>query len=382
MGSCSYNVFLYNEKDTSKITEKSRNSHGNDFFNLSNSRTNEKEKEIKNNFNNKIPELGKIIHIKDFEQIITEKILSFISKNKLNYKKYIPNDLITYNSFPIQFKYNNNIYYGNWNEYNEMEGYGIYYIKEQKIVTEGVWLKGNIIYGRIFFPNGNLYEGEIKNSVPHGKGQIKFDNGDIYNGDFDMGKMSGEGTFCFSDKTIYKGEIKNGLFNGQGTMKWGAGVEYHGNFVDSTLSGNGRISNIQGEEYEGNFEKNEFNGEGTYSFNNGEQYKGNFEYGIKKGKGIYKRNDKIIFEGFWNDDYPNGNGFIYYENNEYKGFWRNGNLIGEIELEEGNNYIDINNIDLNIRPLKPNITPNSLPHLTTNDINISQYIQNTDFNFD
>ena len=381
MGSCSFNIFLHNEKEEeSKITEKTGNSHGNAFFNLSNSRTEEKEKEIKNNFNKKIPDLGKIIHIKDFEQL-TGNIFSYISENKLDYKKYIPNDLVTYNSFPIQFK-NNNIYYGNWNEFNEMEGYGIYYIYEQKIVTEGVWLKGNIIYGRIFFPNGNKYEGEIKNSVPHGKGQIKFDNGDIYNGDFDMGKMDGEGTFLFSDKSLYKGEIKNGLFNGKGTMKWSTGVEYNGYFVDSSLSGNGQIFNIQGEEYKGNFDKNEFNGEGTYSFNNGEQYKGNFEYGIKKGKGKYKRNEKIIFEGLWNQDYPNGIGFIYYEDNLYKGFWRNGNLFGEIQLEEGDKNTDINNIDFNIRPLKQNINPNSLPHLKTNDINISQFIQNTEFDFD
>ena len=381
MGTCKFEIHYFNDNQDNRMTRTQRTSQGNDFLNLTNSRTNEKEKEIKNNFNSKIPELGKIIHIKDYEQLINDEILKYISENKLNYKPYLPKDLITYSSFPIKFK-NNNVYYGNWNEYNEMEGYGVYYINEHQVVTEGVWIKGNIIFGRIFFVNGDIYEGEMKNSVPHGKGKFQFHSGEIYNGDFDMGEMTGTGVLIFSDKTIYKGEIKNGIFNGKGQMKWNYGIEYNGYFMDSCLSGKGKIFNIQGEEYDGNFEQNEFHLEGKYSFNNGDSYEGSFEYGIKKGKGIYKRNDKIIFEGIWNNDLPNGNGFIYYEGNKYKGFWRNGNLIGNIECINGN--IDkISNIDLNIKPFKPNIKPNSLPHLSTTENNISQFMQNTtEFNYE
>ena len=152
-------LYFHSDKKNDKFSITPRSSQGNDFLNLTSSRTNEKEKEIKNNFNKKIPELGKIIHIRDYEGLISEKIRLKISKNKLNYKKYLQKELITYNSFPIQFK-NENVYYGNWNQNNEMEGYGIYYINEQKVVTEGIWIKGNIIFGRIFFPNGKIYEGE------------------------------------------------------------------------------------------------------------------------------------------------------------------------------------------------------------------------------
>ena len=384
MGSCIFEIHFHQDKDGAKITDTSKNNHENhenDFFSFTSSKTNEKEKEqiIKNKLNEKMPEIGKIIRMKDYEASINQNILTYISNNKLNYKNYLQEDLITYKSFPIQFK-NNNIYYGNWNENNEMEGYGIYYLNDQKVVTEGVWNKGNIKFGRIFFKNGDIYEGEMKNSVPHGKGKITFFNKESYTGDFIMGEMTGKGTYIFSDKTMYTGGIKNGLFNGIGKMKWINGIEYNGNFVDSTLCGKGKISNIQGEEYEGNFDKNEFYGEGIYIFNNGEQYEGNYEYGIKKGNGKYKKNDNIIFEGVWNDDLPNGNGTIHYEGNILKGFWRNGNLIGNPEIIEGN-INNFNNIDLNIGYCKANINPNSLPHISTNDTNISLYTQNNDLNF-
>ena len=358
MGSCSCVIHYHTEKQgNSKQESVIGNSKGYDFNSINSLKTNEKEKEneIKNNLNEKIPELGKIIHLKEYEEIISDNIIAKIKNNKLNFENYLPQNLVTYYSFPIQFK-NNNIYYGNWNEKNEMEGYGIYYIYDQKVVTEGIWIKGNIIFGRIFFPNGNIYEGEMKNSVPEGKGKILFSNGESYKGDFKMGELTGKGVFIFNDKTIYKGGIKNGLFNDEGKIKWNNGTEYHGNFLDSTLCGKGKIFNI------------------------GDQYEGKLEYGIKKGKGIYKRNDKIIFEGNWNNDLPNGNGFIYYRDNKLKGFWRNGNLIGTAEVEEGN-IENFNNIDLNIRPYKANINPNSLPHIAINDSNVSQYIPNNELKF-
>ena len=381
MGSCNFALHYYPEKKGPKKKENIIYSKGYDYYSMNSLKTNEKEKEneIKNNLNEKIPELGKIIHIKDYEELINENIRSKIKNNNLDFKNYLPQDLITYYSFPIQFK-NNNVYYGNWNENNEMEGYGIYYINEQKVVTEGIWIKGNIIFGRIFFPNDSIYEGEIKNSVPNGRGKIIFSNGESYFGEFQNGEMTGKGNFIFDDKTVYKGGVKNGMFNDEGKIKWNNGTEYHGNFLDSTLCGKGKILNIQGEEYEGFFDKNEFHGEGIYTFNNGDQYEGNFEYGIKKGKGIYKRNDKIIFEGNWNDDLPNGNGIIYYQDNKLRGFWRNGNLIGTPEIEQGN-IDNFNNIDLNIRPYKANLNPNSLPHIAIRDSNTTMYSQNNELNF-
>lgn len=334
---------------------------------------------FKKNFEKKLPEIGKFIPMNEYKKLINKDINNYMSKNKLDYKKYIPSNASTYTFNPIKFK-NDNVYYGNWNENNEMEGYGIYYLNERNVITEGIWNKGNIVFGRIFFPNGDIYEGEMKYSFPNGKGKIVFSNKESYEGDFKMGEMSGKGIFIFSDNTEYNGCIENGIFNGEGTMKWENGTEYTGNFVDSTLSGRGTITNIQNEKYQGNFDKNEFNGEGTYYFNNGDEFEGNFEYGIKKGKGIYRRNDKVIFEGIWNDDLPNGNGVISYLGNNLKGFWRNGVFVENSENEVGN-LENFNNIDKNIKPYNITIYPSSLSHLAVADSNASQFIPGKDLNF-
>ena len=250
---------------------------------------------IKINLDKKLIELGNLLNINDYQKIICKNIIDYISTHKLNYQIYYPSHLITYQSNSIEFK-NGNIYYGNWNINSEMEGHGIYLLKVSNVITEGIWIKGNIVYGRIFLPNDDIFEGEMKNFLPHGQGTIYFSNGEIYKGDFNNGETTGKITFIFSDKTYYAREINNELFNGKGSIKWINGTEYHGNFIDSSLSGKGEIfNNNTGDKYVGNFDKNEFNGNGSYTYQNGDEYQGNFEYGMRKGKGIYKKNNIVVF---------------------------------------------------------------------------------------
>jgi hypothetical protein len=336
----------------------------------------DKEAKLKSNLKKNLPKIGTNIPLKEFNKIITPNINNYMSQNKLNAPNYSQSNISTFQSEPIQFK-NNNIYYGNWNENNQMEGHGIYYIQDRKIITEGIWNKGNIVYGRIFFPEEDIYEmyeGEMKNSLPDGKGKITFRNGDKYIGNFKHGEMNGNGNFIFADKTEYKGDLENGLFNGKGQMIWDNGTIYEGYFSDSTLTGEGTIYNGQNEKYQGNFDKNEFNGMGTYFYQNEDKYEGNFEYGIKRGNGKYFRsNDNIVFDGIWNGDLPNGNGIIKYRGNSLKGFWRNGVFIGNSENKEENEEI-FNNIEKDIKPYKITIIPNSLPHLANLDSTTSQFI--------
>lgn len=330
---------------------------------------------IKSNSDKNTP-LGSYLTISDYKNSVNKEIINYIENHKLNYQEYYPLPLNTYKSYPIKFK-NGDIYHGNWNIDGQMEGYGIYSIKEKNLITEGIWEKGNIIYGRIFFPNKSIYEGYIKNSLPNGKGTIYFVNKEIYKGDFVDGEMTGKGTYIYADKSYYTGKIKNGIFNGEGSMKWINGTEFHGNFLDSTLSGKGKIFNDKmGEKYIGNFDKNYFNGYGVYSYNNGDIYEGNFEHGIKKGKGIFKRNDKVEFEVEWDDDLPNGNGIVTYNKFKLNGLWRNGNIVHK-EIIKGN--IDIfKELDLNIKPSKICLCPSSLPYLNIIDNDASQFVSGTE----
>ena len=332
-----------------------------------------KLKQIKQNFEKKLPQIGNIIPENDFNNLINEEIKHYMEKNKINFQNKIPQNISTFQFEPIKFK-NNNIYFGNWNNNYQMEGYGIYYLNDNKVITEGVWIKGDIIYGRIFLPNGDIYIGEMKNSLPEGKGKYIFANKDIYEGDFKQGDMTGKGIFTYiSDNTIYQGDIEKGFFKGKGKMSWNNGIEYSGDFLDSYLDGEGIITkNIQNEKYHGMFEKNEFNGKGTYYYCNGDIYEGEFEYGIKSGYGKYTRKDEVEFEGYWNDDLPNGNGTLTCKGNILKGYFRNGVFIENSENEDNNDFFQ--NINKDIKPDKISIFPNSLPHLAISDSNASQYI--------
>ena len=321
--------------------------------------------------------LGTYLDISEYKKIINEQILNYIKTHRLNYQEYFPSTINTYKSNPIKCP-NGNIYYGNWNSEGEMEGYGIYFIKDKNITTEGVWKKGNIIYGRIFFPNYDIYEGYMKNSSPHGKGTITFMNKEIYKGDFVNGEMTGKGTFIFKDKSSYSGSIKEGIFNGEGSMKWIDGTEYHGNFLDSTLNGKGKIFNDNlKEKYDGNFYKNEFDGYGIYYYKNGDIYVGNFENGLKEGKGKYKRNDNVEFDANWDNDLLNGKGIITFNTDKLEGFWRNGNIIRK-EIIKGT--IDVfRELDLNLKPIKRSLNPSSLQYLNNYDNKISQFTVGTEY---
>ena len=381
MGSCVCQLHVHNV-DKGTVTNKdvmgSQDNNSNSIIDIVSSNSvmiaRDKKYELNwiKNFEKKLPEIGSYISMEEFNNLFDERITNIMQKTRLKYN-YTPNNTGIFSLKPIKFK-NNNIYKGTWNKNNEMEGYGIYYIDDRKLITEGIWVKGNIIYGRIFFPEGDIYEGEMKNSQPDGKGEYIYSNEDRYKGDFKDGKMTGFGNFKYhKDKAEYNGYVENGFFNGSGKMKWDNGTEYSGNFTDSSLEGTGEITNIQKEKYHGNFCKNEFNGEGVYFYNNGDKYIGNFEYGIKRGKGKYITNTGIIFEGDWNDDLPNGNGVLSFQNKKLKGFWRNGIFIGNADLDE-----DIG-IDKDIKPNKVTIYPSSLSHLAMTDSNASQFILGNDF---
>ena len=391
MGNCRCEVHFFGEKEATADQLRSRSPHTNHSpviearqkskvleSSIDPKIIHAKQNEIKQNLNNKLPELGKEIKLKDFEFLIPENITVEMKNKPLNYKNYYPKNFITYKSSPVQF-HNGNVFSGNWNENCQMEGYGIYYINDAKVITEGVWIKGNLVYGRIFLPTNDIYTGQISNNTFNGKGEFLFANGEKYSGDFSGGEMSGMGTYTYPDKTVYSGTIKNGLFNGIGKMKWINGTEYHGNFSDSSLCGNGKLQNMV-EKYEGLFEKNEFNGEGVYIFRNGDTYEGNFENGNKNGKGKYKRKDGVIFEGIWNNDSPNGQGIITYNENKIKGYWRNGLIVGYPEIVQGS-LENFNEIDMNINPCKPSMYPVSLPHLNVNDVNSSQFTAGKDISF-
>ena len=341
------NVNNDNNNNNNKIEEEISEPNKNDIF--------------KKKFETKLVEFGEYITQEQFNEKIPESILTYMSKNQFE----IPNDININNELyemnPIKFK-NGNIYQGSWNENIVMDGFGKYYIEAGKIFIEGIWDNGKSIYGRIYYPNNNIYEGHINNSTCHGKGKILFESGDTYKGDFVDGEIEGEGIFTFSDKTTYEGKFVKGDFNGHGIMKWPFGTTYEGEFNGAYLNNYGKLYDNNGEVYEGNFKNNYYNGKGKYTFNDGSIYEGDFELGLRNGKGIYTKKDEFSFEGSWANDYPHGFGTYTSGDIQIKGIWRNG-INAEISKFEGGKIDEFNRDLLNFKIPDINLIPERLPNL-------------------
>ena len=328
-----------------------------------------------NNFTQKfelsLPHFGKYFDINDFKQIIPDNAHDYMIQNVLNVPSNISLNENIFEMKPVQFE-NGNIYSGNWNENFKMDGLGQYYIQGGNIFIEGIWNDGKLIYGRIFYANDKIYEGEIKNSTYHGKGKLIFNNGETYEGDFIEGEITGHGIFTFSDGTKYEGEFNKGEFKGHGKMKWTTGIQYEGDFSGAILSGYGLLKGDNGEKYEGNFNNNFFNGKGIYTYNDGSVYEGEFEFGLKNGKGIYKKKNEFTFEGEWANNLPNGFGKFYYKNFVIKGVWRNGINVEISEFEKGNENNFNKNI-LNFEVQAFSLLPHMLPNLENMDNNVNKF---------
>ena len=343
-----------------------------------------KDKIIDNNNNNinlflkefdeKIKLIGQYMTEQEFEIMIPEEANKYIKEQPF------PIELKNNSSYkikPVEFE-NGNIYYGEWNDNFEMEGYGKYYLKEEKVFAEGKWEKGELKHARIFYPNGEFYEGEMTNSSYNGKGKFISVDKDEYIGEFVDGEKDGEGTITFGDDgTVYSGKFVKNNFNGYGKMKWNNGLEYHGNFSDNYLEGNGVLFNKNGEKYEGKFEKNIFHGKGKYTYLNGDEYEGDFEYGIRKGKGIYRKKNGFIFEGLWDNNIPNGYGKITFNDNVLHFNFHNGKIIDDFVYENNPNFNDIDKFYL--EPM--NLSTQKLSHIENVDVLSSQYKAGTMLSF-
>lgn len=90
---------------------------------------------------------------------------------------------------------------------------------------------------KLTFPDGSIYEGEMKDDMLNGQGTIKFANGNKYVGGFKDSKYDGKGTLTFMDGLIYTGEWKDGKRHGVGMFVLPDGREYSGIWSnDQTLT--------------------------------------------------------------------------------------------------------------------------------------------------
>ena len=368
------NQFEYPPKVLNKQENSASNTETNSIQNILETNTYQpKNKNFFLEFENKIKSLGKLISEEEFQMAISQNINIYMQNDPFPFNR---KNFLSHKMRPVEFN-EGNIYYGEWNENYEMDGYGKYYLKEEKILCEGIWEKGELKTARIYYPNGEFYEGEMANSSYNGKGKFINDKKDEYTGEFLDGEKNGQGKIIFNDGTEYNGHFSKNNFTGYGEMFWKNGMEYKGYFNDNYLEGIGEMEG-DNEKYEGNFEKNLFHGKGKYTYYNGDEYEGDFEYGIRKGKGMYKQKNGLIFDGMWENNLPNGFCKIKLNGKIIKCNYHNGKIIGRPVDEDEiyfNDYIDYDFYVENMKLSK------RLPHLEDPDFMGSQYRAGTVLSF-
>ena len=165
---------------------------------------------------------------------------------------------------------------GKW-RHNEFTGWGREIFETGKIF-EGKYIKGKL-NGKGIYKNGkNLYFGEFRDSIKHGKGEL-FTENYHYRGNFNNGKFDGKGIVDIYNEGIYEGTFHDGEITGYGIYKWLNGDFYEGEIIDGLKHGYGVLHCANGDIYEGEFKEGKMDGNFKIIYGNGKIYKGIFVKG-------------------------------------------------------------------------------------------------------
>ena len=107
-------------------------------------------------------------------------------------------------------------------------------------------------YGKMFYniERTSYYVGEWVDGKRNGRGDFH-DPKYHYSGEWVQDRMTGFGKITWPDGAYYEGQLKNARFEGTATFVDAKGNEYHGEYSDHTRNGKGTAKSINGDIYEG-----------------------------------------------------------------------------------------------------------------------------------
>ncbi|KAL6964374.1 Phosphatidylinositol 4-phosphate 5-kinase 8 [Sarracenia purpurea var. burkii] len=179
------------------------------------------------------------------------------------------------------------------------------------------------------FQNGDIYVGNFKGIIPHGKGKYSWFNGTVYEGNWEEGKMTGKGRFFWPSGATYEGDFSGGYFHGFGTFTSPDGSIYRGAWRMNIQHGLGIKEYCNSDIYKGSWKEGVHEGIGRYVWSNGNTYTGNWKSGKMCGRGVMKWVNGDLFDGFWLNGYRHGSGGYWFADGSYYfGTWTKGRKDG------------------------------------------------------
>lgn len=159
------------------------------------------------------------------------------------------------------------------------------------------------LVGKMIFNNGNIYDGEWKKGLMHGKGRMTFNNGSVYEGEWEYNLMHGKGVCAYENGDIYEGEFKNSTKYGKGVYTYTDGGVHDGEYVNELKHGKGvYIYPNGGDVLKCEWKDNKRHGNSTLTLKNGTVTEINYVNGKREGPFIIKYNDGSVYEGVFKNN--------------------------------------------------------------------------------
>ncbi|KAL4348824.1 hypothetical protein GQ457_17G001910 [Hibiscus cannabinus] len=175
------------------------------------------------------------------------------------------------------------------------------------------------------FSNGDVYVGDFKEIIPHGKGKYTWSDGTVYEGDWEAGKLTGKGLLLWPSGSKYCGDISGGYLHGFGAFTASDGSIYEGQWRMNIRHGFGRKKYSNSDVYEGEWKEGVHEGKGVYYWNNGNKYTGNWKCGKMHGRGVMDWVNGDQYNGCWFNGHRHGSGIYQYaDGGYYFGTWTRG----------------------------------------------------------
>ncbi len=197
--------------------------------------------------------------------------------------------------------------------------------------------------GRVQWPNGDVYEGEVRAGMRHGTGEIQWASGQRYRGQWVDDRASGRGVLSFPGGNEWEGEVIDGQPQGTGRMRYASGDVYTGEVRQGVPEGQGAHVSANGDRHEGLWAQGRANGKGVKVLAQGGRVESDFRDGLPHGQTrlVTAAGDEYV--GPMVLGQPDGPGGVYrWANGQvYEGPWAKGSATGRGRLvfANGNTYV-------------------------------------------
>ena len=160
--------------------------------------------------------------------------------------------------------------------------------------------------GRVYWANGDSYDGELVAGRREGKGSFVWPSGQRFSGQWHDDQPNGTGLLEFIDGARYEGAVVDGAPHGRGVYTWADGRRLDATWTRGEANGSGEIRFVNGDVYRGGLAVGKPNGTGRFVYASGDQYIGTFKDGLPDGEGSYTWKSGDTFVGTWRDGLRNG----------------------------------------------------------------------------